>query len=1071
MNLNLSKTGTKLICTGAFYALMFLGAASPATAQQQRVIVQELHVKEGSLSDALQQLRKIAGIDIVYEAAALQSVKVPKLDISKQPVENVLRQLLKGTGYQFVFNEGVAVIKKEKAAVSISGTVTDKTAGAPLPGVSIHVLGTSTGTLSSGTGRFSLMADPATDTLVLSFMGFKTERIGLNGRTAVNVSMEGNVSNLNSVVVVGYGQTNKGDLTGAISHVSSESFNAGVFNSPEQLLQGKVAGLNVTRSGDPNATPSVTLRGPSTFRGGEAQQPFYVIDGVPGASIQLVSPSDIVSMDVLKDAASTAIYGARAANGVIMITTRHAKAGQSWVTYSGYGAIENVSRKIEMLSADELRKFLKDNGNSLAPSDEDNVSTDWQKEVTRQGISHSHNVSFGGGNTKTVFDGSVNYLKNDGIMKGSDLSRLNVRANLEQKAFDDRLKLNLAISNSVSTQNRIPELLFLNMLTYLPTTKIYNDDGSFKEDWTRTRNYLNPVSLIVNNSDVTKTKTMLGNARAELKLLEGLTYTASLSMQDEQINRDIYNGRKSGLAQGLNGRATRSAFTNTRKLLETYFNYDTRFGEHDLKLLAGYSWQEDRRGDGFQTSNQNFVSDATKGDNLSLGSPLSGFIPNWGNTRISTLRFISFYGRTNYAYRDKYLLQVSLRQDGSSAFGKNNRWALFPAFSGAWKVSKEPFMNNVTWINDLKIRAGYGVTGNSLGFDPLIAIMRYDLLGKFYYNGQYLSSISPIQNENPNLKWESTAMTNIGIDLAVLKNKLSFTIDLYNKITSDLIYSYNVPSTNVAPTMLANVGKMRNKGIELQVNATPVQRGLFSWNISANISHNNNEIVSLSNDTYKVNYIETADLGGRGQSGNYSQRLLEGMPLGTFYTLRYAGKDKDGRSQFYKPDGTLTREYSSSYLVQTGNAQPKLLYGLSNSFTYGDFDLNFFLRGVYGSHILNATLANLNAPYGSTATNLPKFSLSESAKDDRAYLLSDRYIESGSYLRLDNATIGYNIPMHNNKYVKKVRVYLSANNLFVITNYRGIDPEIDMGGLTPGIDNNNFYPKTRSFLLGLNASF
>ncbi|RFS22789.1 SusC/RagA family TonB-linked outer membrane protein [Chitinophaga silvatica] len=1074
MNLHFRKTGTKLLCTGGLYVLMFLGATGHASAQQQRVIVQEFHVKEGSLSDALQQLRKVAGIDIVYQASSLQQVRVQQLDIAKQSVEEVLKQLLKGTGYQFVLNEGVIVIKKEKATVNIAGTVTEKSAGAPLPGVSVQVKGTTTGTVTGTNGRFTLAADPATDTLLLSFMGFKTEKVALNGRTSFSISMEGNVSNLNSVVVVGYGQTTKSDLTGSISHVSAENFNSGVFNSPEQLLQGKVPGLNVTRSGDPNATPGITLRGPSTFRGGEAQQPFYVIDGVPGASIQLVSPADIVSMDVLKDAASTAIYGARAANGVIMITTRHAKSGQSWLSYSGYGAVENVSRRIEMLTGDELRTFLKDNGNVLAPTDEDNANTDWQKEVTRQGVSHNHNISFGGGNGKTVFDGSVNYLKNQGIMKGSDLERLNVRANLEQTAFNDRLKLNLGISNSVSTQNRIPDLVFQNMLTYLPTSNVYNADGSFKEDWTRTRNYLNPVSLIVNNSDLTKTKTMLGVARAELKLLEGLTYTANLSLQDEQINRDRYYGRKSGIAQGLNGVATRSAFTNTRKLLETYLNYDKRFGEHDLKLLAGYSWQEDRKGDGFQTSNQNFVSDATKGDNLGLASAPGGVVPNFGTTRIQTLRFISFYGRANYAFREKYLLQASLRQDGSSAFGANNRWALFPAFSGAWKVTKEPFMQNVRWIDDLKLRIGYGATGNSLGFDPLIAIMRYDLFGKFYYNGQILSSVSPVQNENPNLKWESTAMTNVGVDLTVLRGKLSFTVDVYNKMTSDLIYQYNIPASasmgSVVSTLYANVGKMKNQGIELQVNATPLQRGKFTWSTSANLAHNKNEIVSLSNSIFKVPYIETADLGGRGQSGNYSQRLLEGMPLGTFYTLQFAGKDKNGRSQFYKPDGTLTSEYNSSYLVQTGNAQPKLLYGWSNTLTYGNIDLTFFLRGVYGSHILNATLANLNAPYGSTATNLPKFSLNESAKDDRAYFLSDRYIESGSYLRLDNTTIGYNVPMKN-QFVKKIRLYVSANNLFVITKYRGIDPEIEMGGLTPGIDNNNFYPKTRSFLLGLNASF
>ncbi|MBV7530253.1 SusC/RagA family TonB-linked outer membrane protein [Chitinophaga sp. sic0106] len=1069
MTVILNSPRTKLLCAGALYALMFFGTARHAAAQQ-RIVVQELHVKEGSLSAALQQLRKQAGIDIVYEAAAMDLIKVQPLDFKRQTVETLLRQLLRGTGYQYFFNEGVVVVRKEKPLTSISGVVTEGATGAPLPGVNIQVKGTANGTVSNVKGSFSLNADPSEDTLLLSFIGYKTERIALAGRTAVNVKLEMNSSTLNSVVVVGYGQTTKGDLTGAISHVTAENFNSGVLTSPEQLLQGKVPGLNITRSGDPSATPTVILRGPSTFRSGEAQQPFYVIDGVPGASIQLIAPADIVSMDVLKDAASTAIYGARAANGVIMITTRHAKPGQSWINYNGYGAVENVSNSIRMLTADELRKYLKDNGNTLNPSDENNANTDWQKEVTRQGISHNHNISFGGGNEKTVFDGSVNYLQNHGIMKGSDMERLNVRANLEQRAFNDRLKLNLAISNSITTENKIPELVFLNMLTYLPTTSIYNADGSFKEDWSRTRNYLNPVSLVVNNSDKTKTKTMLGTARAELKLLEGLTYTLNLSLQDEQINRDIYNGRASGLAQGLNGRAIRSAFGNTRSLLETYFNYGARFGQHDLKLLAGYSWQEDRRGDGFQTSNQGFVSDASLGNNLSYGSAPAGYIPDYGKTRISTLRFISFYGRANYAYKDKYLFQASLRQDGSSAFGVNNRWALFPAISGAWKITNEPFLKSTGWLDELKLRAGYGVTGNSLGFDPLIAVMRYDLQGKFYYNGNILSSIAPIQNDNPDLKWESTAMTNIGVDMTILKGRLGFALDVYNKMTSDLIYNYNVASTMIVNTLTANVGKMQNRGIEFQVNATPVRKGRFAWNTSANVAHNKNEIVTLSNDMFSVKYIETADLGGRGQSGNYSQRLLEGMPLGTFYTMRYAGKDKDGLSQFYKPDGTLTREYNSSYLVQTGNAQPKLLYGWSNSFTYGNFDLNFFLRGAYGSQILNATLANLNVPYGSTATNLPYFSLTESAKDDRAYLLSDRYIESGSYLRLDNATFGYTLPLHSN-YLKKLRVYVSGNNLFVITNYRGVDPEISMGGLTPGIDNNNFYPKTRSFLLGLNASF
>ena len=1066
----LNKPSARAFGKGILIAMLSLSICGEAWSQQRSKMVKELHIDAGSLPVALKSLQMEAGVDILFESTALKGIQVGTVDIKNASVESILQKLLEGSGFTYSVNEGVFVIKKAAPKVTVNGLVTEHGSGTALPGVNIKVLGTSTGAATNAEGKFNLLADAENDTLLFSYIGYQSQKIALQGRTNVSVIMQSSASTLNSVVVVGYGQTTKSELTGAISHLDSKDFNSGVFSSPDQLLQGKVPGLNITRSGDPNGSPAVILRGPSTFREGEAQQPFYVIDGVPGASIQLVAPADIVSVDVLKDAASTAIYGARAANGVIMITTKHAKEGQSWIAYNGYGAAEKISNSIDMLTGDELRKFLADNGNSLNPSDEDGANTDWQDAVTRTGFSHNHNLSFGGGNGKTVFDGNLNYLQNEGIMKGSALERMNIRANLEQRAFNDRLKVSLAISNSISSQDRIPDLVFLNMLTYLPTSNIKNADGSYKEDWSRTRNYLNPVSLIVNNSDRAKTKTLLGNMRAELKLAEGLTYNLNVSYQDEQINRDIYHGRESGIAQGLNGESIRSSFTNTRKLLENYFNYNLHLGQNNLKFLLGYSWQEDRKGDGFQTSNQNFVSDATKGNNLGFGSPLSGYIPNYGTTRISTLRFISFYGRVNYAYKDKYLLQASLRQDGSSAFGKNNRWALFPAFSGAWKISSESFMQDINWLNELKLRVGYGVSGNSLGFDPLIAILRYDLSGKFYYNGQILSSIAPVQNDNPDLKWESTGMFNVGIDMAVLKNKLSVSLDFYSKQTNDLIYSYNVPSTSVVPTMLANVGKMKNSGFELQVNATPVSTRDFTWTTSANLAHNKNEIVSLSNDIFKVDYIETADLGGRGQSGNYSQRLLEGMPLGTYYTMKYGGKDKDGLSQFIKPDGSFTREYNSSYLVQTGNAQPDLLYGWSNTFTYKQFDVNFFVRGVYGNQILNATLANLNVPYGSTATNLPVFSLGESANDDRAYLLSDRYIENGSYLRLDNATLGYTVPLKST-YIKNIRLYASVNNVFVITKYRGIDPEINMGGLTPGIDNNNFYPKTRSFLLGLNASF
>lgn len=1075
MNTIITQSCRKL-CKLLSFACLLLCAlcltAQYAAAQQVRQTVTALQVKKGPLTTALKQLQAQTGINIMYNAALLEKLQVTDANYSNQTIEAVLRDLLKRTNLEFIEKEGVIIIKApEKQRVPVKGAVADAETGAALPGVSVQVKGSTIGAMTNEDGTFSLSADPASDTLQISYLGYKNIQQPLAGRKELSVKLKSDASMLSSVVVIGYGDTRKENLTGAVSHVTDKEFNSGVFSSPEQLLQGKVAGLNITRTGDPNATPAVMLRGPSTLRSGEAQEPFYVIDGVPGASIQLVAMNDIVSIDVLKDAASTAIYGARAANGVIMVTTRRAKEGQKWLNYNGYAAVEQVSNRIEMLSGDQLRKFLADNNKPLNPSDDDGANTDWQKEVTRNALSHNHNVSFGGGSGNTLYDASINYLESEGIMRGSSLERVNLRANLQQTAFNDKLKINLALNNSLSTQYRLPQLVFQNMLKYLPTVNVKNADGTYKEDFTRTRNYYNPVSLIDNNEDRAKTKILLANLRAELKLLPGLKYTVNVSVQDEQINRDVYYNHASALAQKQNGKAIRNAYTNTKKILETYFNYDKQFGRSNLKLLAGYSWQEDRRNDGFQTSNQGFVTDALSYNNLGVGTLPAGAVPDYGTTTIDVYRFISFYARANYEYADKYLLQVSARQDGSSVFGANNRWGVFPAVSAAWRINQEPFLKNVSWLNDLKLRAGYGVTGNALGFGAFTAVLLYNSTGKFYYNGGLANSIGPTQNANRDLKWESTGMTNIGLDFTVLNNRLGGSIEYYDKRTSDLIWEYNVPTTQYfLNKLIANAGKMSNKGIEFSVNAMPVKGSRFTWTTAANVSHNINNIETLSNDKFTLTSIPTAYLGGKGNTSNYSQMVVQGQPVGSFYTWKYMGKTADGVTQVLKKDGTLTTVLTTDDLMYTGSAQPKLAFGWSNSFTFDNFDLNFFLRGVSGNKILNATLAGLNDPQDAATVNIPVFTLGESIKDGNAFYNTDRFLENGSYVRMDNATLGYTVPLKSES-IRKVRVYVSANNLFVITKYRGIDPEMNMGGLEPGIDNNNFYPKTRSFLVGVNMNF
>lgn len=946
---------------------------------------------------------------------------------------------------------------------TITGTVRDQQGA--LVGVTVRVKNTNRGTATDTAGKFHIDANLG-ETLVFSILNYQ-EKEQVIDKSEINVIMETDSHVLSGVVVIGYGQTTKGNVTGSITSVKSSEFNVGVNNSPDQLLQGKVAGLNITRSGDPNATPTIILRGPSTLRTGAAQEPFYVIDGVPGASIQIVAPSDIVSIDVLKDASATAIYGSRAANGVIMVTTRRAKSGKAILSYNGYAARESVSNRINMLSAGELRKYLAENNKSINPQDDDNVDNNWQEIVSRTGISQNHNIALLANTGKTSYDASVNYLDNQGIINGSSLNRLTLRGRVEQKAFNDRVKLSVSISNSITKQMASPEAVLNNMLSFLPTFGIKDSSGTYRENYQY--GVANPVSLIENNRDDTKTKTFLATGMAEVSLFKGLKYTVMLSNQDMQINRNIYYGRQSALAQNAGGVATRSSYSNTKTVLENYFNYDKSFDRHSIGLLAGYSWQEDRTGEGFQTSNRGFASDDLSYNNLGLASPPQGYSPNYGNTTIKTLRLISFYGRTNYSFNDKYLFQASLRNDGSSAFGLNKQWGLFPAVSAGWRITREKFMEKVQILNDLKLRIGYGVTGNSLGFDPLIAMLRYGSAGYFYYNGNITNAIGPTQNENPDLRWERTAMANVGLDFSLLRGRIGGSIDYYDKATSDLIWNYPVSTTQYfVNTLIANVGKMSNKGIEAQLNLVMITNKDFSWRTTINAASNKNKIISLSNEKFNLKEIRTAVLGGQGQSGNTSQIVREGMPLGSFNLWNYAGKNEVGVSQFLKADKTITTAPTSNDFFPAGSAQPKLLYGWSNSFRYKNFDLNVFLRGVYGNKILNSTLAGLNNPLAAEIRNIPTFTLQESTKDFNAYLVSDRFLESGSYLRLDNATIGFSPRL---KSLQNLRIYLTGTNLFTFTKYRGIDPEINLGGIEPGIDNRNYYPKTRSFLLGVNVSF
>ncbi|MBD1393266.1 SusC/RagA family TonB-linked outer membrane protein [Mucilaginibacter glaciei] len=981
-----------------------------------------------------------------------------------------------------------AIIFSVSPAVSqtgrtIKGTVTDEKREA-LPGVSVVVVGSNIGVMTDAKGNYTLNVNPNSTVIRFTSVGYLQKDVNIGTSNTINANLLPDAKQLKDVVVIGYGTSSKKDVTGAITTLKAEEFNVGATTTPAELLQGKVAGLNITKSGDPNQAPSVVLRGPSTIRTtGGAQEPFYVIDGVPGASIDVLAPSDIESIDVLKDASSTAIYGSRAANGVIIITTKKAKAGQNHLTYSAYATMQEVSKKIDMLTGDELRKYLSDNGVAplAKPLDDDGSNTNWQNMVERKAYAQNHNLSYNGAGNNAEYGASVNYFKNNGVLNRTSLERTIYRGYVNQRFFENRLRLNLNITNSNSNSNDIFQNNVLPaMLFYLPTVGPFNADGTYKENFTRTGSGpLNPLSLLNNNTIKSNDNKTLINGIVQVDILSGLKFTISGSQQRDQYNYNSYLNSQSGLAVNLNGVARRTSVLNTNNILESYFNYDKEFGRHSLKLLAGYSYQQNKTNDGFGVQTQNFSNDNLTYNNLFLSNPASISQIAFDNAPISTLRLISYYGRAQYQFDDKYLVQASLRDDGSSAFGANHRYGLFPAASVGWRIINEDFMKSLPAFSDLKLRAGYGKSGNSVGFDAFSSILIYGTQtvngtsSKFLSNGNITNAIGAVRNENPDLKWETTATTNIGLDFGLFQNRITGSVDYYIKKTSDLIYDqYPVSLTQYfTSTITANAGKISNKGIEVVISATAVKSNSFTWKTSFNVSHNKNVVESLSNGQFNLPSFYTAQLGGKGQSGNFSQIVQPGQALGTFYLWHYVGKNANGVSTYQNAAGnTIATQPLTTDQKVAGSAQPKFIYGWTNTFYYKNFDFNFLIRGVTGNKILNATLANLNNPADARLQNIPRFTLGESYKDINAYLISDRFLESGAYLRLDNATLGYTIKP-NIPAIKSIRLYTSANNLFVITKYKGIDPEINIGGLTPGIDNNNFYPKTRTFLFGLNASF
>ena len=824
----------------------------------------------------------------IFASETIDNHKVLRMDFSKQALF-----MLMLTGGTLNCLPAAAtktdVLETVKDLMQVNGKVVDEK-GDAIIGATVAVDGTSLKTITDVEGNFTLSNVRRGAMMSVSYIGY--ERTFVKAAKDVSIELKEDDHQLKEVVVVGYGRMQRKDITSSITTVNSDDLNKGVFTTPAEMLQGKVPGLTVTTSSNPNEpNSSVILRGASTLREGDAMQPYYIVDGIPGVDLSLVAADDIESIDVLRDATATAIYGSKAANGVIIVTTKKGKRGSAHVSYNGYVAIDNVAKDIKLATADDLRNYAKANNFTL-PSDE-GANTDWQKQVERTGISHSHNLAVSGGNDRSNYNVSLNYVDRQGIIRNTDNKTFGARAMAQSRVLKDHLTLALGINANQTTAegvvNGIKGMSVTDaMVYYSPLQPVRNADGSWFGS-TSVTNYFNPVSMINEDTQKNVYKRMQITGKADLRIVDGLTLSANYSYMADQNTYSQYHSTKSQIVN-TNGQATRNTYQNNKSVFELYGNYDTTIAKmHRLGVMLGYSWEENNNNDGFGLTVKDFYNDNLKWYNLSYANSIDGMDAVESGAE-STLRMISFFGRLNYSFNSKYNLQATVRRDGSSAFGKNNRWGTFPSVSAAWRLCEENFVKNLNAFNDLKLRVGYGVSGNSQGFDAYTAIRTYGTSGWFSYtdaNGQTSQkhTLGALSNANPDLKWERTGMFNVGLDFSVLNNRLSGTIEYYDKRTSDLIYDYPV-STNRYPyeLMTANVGDISNKGVEITINAIPVKTKAFEWSTTLNLSHNKNVVEKLSNATYSVKYIDEASPELSGNHGVYVQRLMEGCPIGQFYT-------------------------------------------------------------------------------------------------------------------------------------------------------------------------------------------
>jgi iron complex outermembrane receptor protein len=967
---------------------------------------------------------------------------------------------------------------------TITGIVKDEN-GQGIPGASILLKGSNgvgTTTESDGTYRIAIPADPAAGVLVFSFIGYKTQEITIGNQTKIDVQFEPDLTTLGEVVVVGYGTQNRKDVTGSISSISQESLNQGAITNPLQQIAGRAPGVVVSQiSSEPGAAPSVRIRGITSLQGGN--DPLVVVDGIQGNMelLNQVAPSEIESVDILKDASATAIYGSRGAPGVILITTRKGKEGRTTVEYNAVTSVDYIpqNRRVDVLDAAQWSEQLSSNGVPMSVNH--GSDTDWFDLLTRTGYTQNHTLSFGGGSKNLSYRAALTAILQDGMVINSNSKKYIGSLQATQYAIDDRLMLTLNLNSNVNNTTGSPSSVgpvsFQSTLVNLaniarPTDPVFNTDGETYFRDPVVFQYINPYAVAKSVINEGLNNNLFGSLRAELQIIDGLTVGWFGSWRKTDQMWGYYLPARSTIEDAINRRGIASIDNNRRneKLMNMNLSYNRAIGDHSLSAMVLYEWQnQDYFGNWTQATG--FINDLTTYNRLEAGDlslASAGNIRSYKNDRT----LVSFLGRVNYSFKDKYLLTLSMRRDGSSVFGANHKWGNFPAASLAWRIDQEGFMDNQSLFQSLKLRGGYGVTGNQQGLGPQQSIALVQSAGVTYFGGTQITNFNVTQNPNADLRWETREQSNIGIDFSLLKGRLNGSIDAFRAVTRNLLFEYVVPRPPYQhDRMIANIGSMMNKGLEIALGYDLFKNENTTLTLGGNIALLRNEVLtlggSLNGIPMNTNYV------GWGATSAY---LIEGQPIGTFNILQHTGIDETGEETVLDRDdsGIIDQGNNSPDRYIAGSALPTYTYAVTPAFKYKNLDVAMLWRGSGGNMIYNNMRHSLSMLEILGRANVLESAVPLGIRTSK--YASDVWLEDGAFFRLENVTLGYSVPLANVKFVDRLRFSVTGNNLLLFTNYSGVDPEINVSGSNPGgVNLNTFggdrgaYPRARSFALGLNV--